>query len=89
MRVITIKAFKFDELSEKAKNVAVGDVVLFRYKGKHLLHRIVAIDGDRYTLRGDNCSSTETAKGEDIVAKMVVAEKKHLTLKVNISVMVG
>ncbi len=62
---------------EKAKNVAVGDVVLFRYKGKHLLHRIVAIDGDRYTLRGDNCSITETAKGEDIVAKMVVAEKKH------------
>lgn len=62
---------------EKVENVAVGDVVLFRHKGRHLLHRIVTIDGDRYTLRGDNCIACEKAKKEDIVAKMAAVEKKH------------
>lgn len=62
---------------EQAKNVAIGDVVLFRHKGRHLLHRVVAVDGDRYTLRGDNCVACETANREDIVARMVAAEKKH------------
>lgn len=62
---------------EKTPNVEVGDVMLFRCKGRHLLHRIIAIDGDQYTLRGDNCITCETAKKEDIVAKMVLAEKKH------------
>lgn len=57
--------------------VKVGDVVLFRYLGRHLLHRIVEIEGDRYTMRGDNCTTTETARREDIVARMVGAEKKH------------
>lgn len=62
---------------EKAKNVAVGDVVLFRHEGRHLLHRVVSIDGDRYTMKGDNCAACETANREDIVAKMVAVEKKH------------
>ena len=62
---------------EKANEVAVGDVVLFRYDGRHLLHRIVAIEGDRYTMRGDNCVSNEVAKREDIVARMMAVEKKN------------
>lgn len=62
---------------EKAKNVAVGDVVLFRHEGRHLLHRVVSIDGDRYTMKGDNCAACETTNKEDIVAKMVAVEKKH------------
>ncbi|MBP5546807.1 MAG: VanZ family protein [Bacteroidales bacterium] len=62
---------------EKAKDVAVGDVVLFRHERRHLLHRVVAIDGDRYTMQGDNCAACETARREDIVAKMVAVEKKH------------
>jgi len=62
---------------EKAHKVDVGDVVLFRCEGRHLLHRIIAVDGNRYTLRGDNCITCETAQKEDIVAKMVFAEKKH------------
>lgn len=62
---------------EKAHKIGVGDVVLFRYKGRHLLHRIIAIDGDSYTMRGDNCITCETVQKEDIVAKMVLAEKKH------------
>lgn len=55
----------------------VGDVVLFRYQGHHVLHRIVAIEGDRHTMRGDNCISNEVASRADIVAKLVDVEKHH------------
>lgn len=63
---------------ERAETMKVGDVVLFRHEGQHLLHRIVAIDDSRYTMRGDNCGDTETAHRDDIVARMVAVEKKHL-----------
>lgn len=63
---------------EKAHEVAMGDVVLFHYEGRHLLHRIIAIDGDRYTMRGDSCIFCETVNREDIVAKMVSVEKKNI-----------
>lgn len=62
---------------EQAKSVAVGDVVLFRFGGMHLLHRVVEIKDDSYIMRGDNCVNNEEAKRADIVAKMVAAEKKH------------
>lgn len=65
-----------DELIlETTADVAVGDVVLFRYKGRHILHRVVAIEGDRYIMRGDNSASNEAATREDIVAKVVGVEK--------------
>lgn len=63
---------------EKAHKIGVGDVVLFRYKGRHLLHRIIAIEGDSHTMRGDNCIFCETVNREDIVAKMVSVEKKNI-----------
>jgi signal peptidase I len=55
----------------------VGNIVLFRYQGQHLLHRIVAVDGDHYTMRGDNCVSCEDAGRSDIIAKLVSVEKKN------------
>lgn len=61
----------------REEDLKVGDVVLFRYVGRHLLHRIVAIDGDRFTMRGDNCETTEEALRKDIVAKMVGEKKRH------------
>ena len=70
-----------DELTlESAGEVAVGDVVLFRYMGRHILHRIVAIEGDHYIMRGDNCISNEIVGREDIVAKLV-AMRQHNKLK--------
>lgn len=70
-----------DELTlESAGEVAVGDVVLFRYMGRHILHRIVAIEGDHYIMRGDNCISNEIVGREDIVAKLV-AVRQHNKLK--------
>ena len=55
----------------------VGDVVLFRYRGRHLLHRIVAIEGDRYITRGDNCTTNEVAGKEDVVAILVEVERRN------------
>lgn len=52
------------------KAAEVGDVVLFRNNGTHILHRIVSIKGDRITTQGDNCYSTEETKAADIVARL-------------------
>lgn len=66
-------------------NPAVGDVVLFRYRGQHLLHRIVAIADGVYTTLGDNCVNTESCRREDIVARLVEVERhnplKHFVLR--------
>lgn len=55
---------------------SVGDVVLFRYGGRHVLHRIIAIDGDRCTMQGDNSYGTEQALRADIVARLVAAHNR-------------
>ena len=48
------------------------DIVLFRYNGKHILHRIVAIDGFNCTIQGDGIyASKEYCKKTDIVALAV------------------
>lgn len=62
-------------LAPVAEAPKVGDVVLFRCEGKHLLHRVVAVDGDRYILQGDNCYSKETASREDVLAVLVEVER--------------
>lgn len=54
---------------------AVGDVVLFRYGGCHIVHRVVAREGDVYTMQGDNNYSTETVGRADILARVVEVEK--------------
>ena len=47
-----------------------GDVVLFHIdtpQPVYLLHRIIKIEGDRYTMQGDNCVSKEVATRDAIV----------------------
>lgn len=51
----------------------VGEVVLFRCGGQHLLHRVVAVDAEGCTLQGDNCYGVERCRREDVVARLVVA----------------
>lgn len=47
----------------------IGDAVLAEIGPKHfVLHRIVAIDGDRVTLRGDGNIATERCRTADIKA---------------------
>lgn len=48
------------------------DVVLFRYKGRHVLHRILARRGDRFLIAGDgNYRLREECARADIVGRVV------------------
>lgn len=49
-----------------------GDIVLARRTpGNYVLHRIISVDGDRVTLRGDgNVFGTETVDRKDILGKV-------------------
>lgn len=66
-------------------NPTPGDIVLFRYHGRHILHRIVAIENGVYTMRGDNSVTFESCRREDIVARVVKVEKhnklKHIAVR--------
>lgn len=64
-------------LSPLKADPAVGDIVLFRHQGRTLLHRVVAVDGTGYTLRGDNCATCEQATRHDLLALLTKVEKKH------------
>ncbi len=56
----------------KKEKVAVGDIVLADYQGRHLLHRVYAIDGERITLMGDgNLEGTELVTASDILGTAV------------------
>lgn len=47
------------------------DIVLFKYKGKHVLHRIIDIDSGIYTIQGDGIfSSFEQCTRDDIIGKV-------------------
>jgi len=48
----------------------MGDVLLFRYAGGHIVHRLVKHDGDTYIMQGDNNYGIETVKRGDIVARV-------------------
>lgn len=46
-----------------------GDIALFRYKGKHILHRVVKIENDKITFSGDgNIDIKEQASKDDVIA---------------------
>lgn len=52
----------------KADELRRLDVVLFRYRGRHILHRIIGKEGDRFILQGDGvCTFHEECMAEDIV----------------------
>ena len=49
-----------------------GDIVLFRYHGRHVLHRIAKRNGTEFLMAGDgNYRIFENCKSEDIVAKVI------------------
>jgi signal peptidase I len=55
-------------LSPLDRDPAVMDIVLFRYRGKHILHRIISIEGDTYTIQGDGIYlSSEYCTREEII----------------------
>lgn len=47
------------------------DVVLFRYHGVHVLHRIIRRDGEMLTMQGDGSfSARETCAVEDVIGRV-------------------
>lgn len=50
--------------------VKPGDILLFHYRGRHVLHRLMRRDGMTYYLRGDNAWSEECCVGLDIVGRV-------------------
>lgn len=51
-------------------DVAVGDVVLFRYEGRYCLHRVICVAGDCCIMQGDNCYTTEECSLTDVVGRL-------------------
>lgn len=56
---------------EKSKNYKKRDVVLAKYNDLVLLHRIIKIKNNIYTLRGDGLISKEYVKINDVYGKVI------------------
>lgn len=57
---------------QHTKELRVGDIVLARYKGHYVLHRIITIDGDKVTLMGDgNLQGVEEVQKSDVTGVVV------------------
>ena len=66
---VVLRRYEGDELQR-------GDVMLFRYRGGYVLHRVVSIEGERIVFAGDgNYKLYEQATTKDIVARMVAYVK--------------
>ena len=56
----------------KRDRVEVGDIVLVEYHGKHILHRVYAIDGEQLILMGDgNLEGTERVAKDEVLGTAV------------------
>ena len=54
-----------------ASELAPMDVVLFKYRGVHMLHRIIQREGNRLTIKGDGSYTTEEkCTVEDVVGRV-------------------
>lgn len=64
----------------KAVNPQVGDPVLAMVSDKHyVLHRIIRIDGEHVTLRGDGNIGTETCRLQDVKGAVIGFYRKGRT----------
>lgn len=67
-------------LLAKPTDVSVGDAVLAEVApGRYVFHRLVKVEGDRVTLRGDGNLGTESCRLSDIKAKGIAFYRKGRT----------
>lgn len=68
---------------KKMPSVAVGDMLLVRLEGpRYVLHRLIAVDGERLTLMGDgNLAGTETCTKADVLGTVVAIERGSRVVK--------
>ena len=56
--------------------LAVGDIVLARFDGRYILHRILALDGEAVTLMGDgNLRGRERVRTADVIGTVTAIIK--------------
>ena len=61
-------------LSKPKLPLQINDVALCKTDdGRYLLHRVISLDNGGYTLRGDNCVSTEFCSCDDDVIGVAVS----------------
>ena len=91
--VYTISGFSMRPLLRQGKDVVViekyeghcrkYDTVLFlRKSGKYVLHRILKVNGDKYWIGGDNCSSGEIVDEDQIIGVLSLIKRGNRTIKV-------
>ena len=60
----------------KMPSAEVGDIVLVRLPGRYVLHRIIALDGEKVTLMGDgNLVGTESCTLQDIMGTVATIQR--------------
>lgn len=68
-------------ISEINKPLDVGDIVLFkRSNGRLVLHRILAVNGNEITLRGDSQWTAETADKSSVLGILEAVERNGRVL---------
>ncbi|MEG2865709.1 MAG: S24/S26 family peptidase [Mucinivorans sp.] len=64
------------------KPLATGDVVVFKYKNRFLIHRIIQIQGENLTIQGDGVPfATEKVTRQDVIGVMreaITPRGKHI-----------
>ncbi|MGN1214760.1 MAG: S24/S26 family peptidase [Candidatus Cryptobacteroides sp.] len=64
-------------LSPVRGDLKVGDIVLFRLSGRHILHRLCAVDGEMLVSMGDgNIRGEEHFRRSDVVAVVTGIRRK-------------
>jgi len=67
---------------KKKDTVEVGDMVLVRLKGRYVLHRVIALDGEHVTLMGDgNLRGTEHCLRSDVMGTVTAILKGNKEIK--------
>jgi hypothetical protein len=67
---------------QKKDSVEVGDIVLIRLPGRYVLHRVIALDGDKVTLMGDgNIAGTEECTRADIMGTAIEIGRGNRAVK--------
>ena len=67
-----IRGEKDEVWLETPGEVKVDDIVLFHYRGRYIMHRVIGRDADKYIIRGDGVpKNCEYPVREEILGKVV------------------
>lgn len=62
----------------RIESYTVGDVLVFRYKGELLIHRLLKVENGRFFCKGDNALRIEDLPPEDVAGKVIQLNGKPL-----------